>query len=131
MGPYRATRPGGADEVPASSNQNLRWRHHSPRTEPAYCHWVKRYVRFHNVLHPARNSIIPTPITCRDQWVKAKQIVEGTGFIVFSAESRRRLIRVLTENSASYAGQSNHCSLIGDDMKIGMSNRPECGNIVI
>lgn len=31
----------------------LRSRHYSRRTEQTYCHWVKRYVHFHNVRHPA------------------------------------------------------------------------------
>jgi site-specific recombinase XerD len=30
----------------------LRARHHSPRTEQTYCHWVKRFIFFHNVRHP-------------------------------------------------------------------------------
>jgi integron integrase len=31
----------------------LRSRHYSRRTEQTYCLWVKRYIRFHNVRHPA------------------------------------------------------------------------------
>ncbi len=31
----------------------LRARHYSRRTEEAYCHWVRRYVRFHRLRHPA------------------------------------------------------------------------------
>jgi integron integrase len=30
----------------------LRSRHYSRRTEQTYCHWVKRYIFFHNVRHP-------------------------------------------------------------------------------
>ncbi|MGH2566917.1 MAG: integron integrase [Bacteroidota bacterium] len=30
----------------------LRSRHYSPRTEQSYCHWVRRYIYFHNVRHP-------------------------------------------------------------------------------
>ncbi len=33
--------------------QALRSRHYSRRTEQTYCHWVKRYIHFHNVRHPA------------------------------------------------------------------------------
>ncbi|MEZ4599011.1 MAG: integron integrase [Syntrophotaleaceae bacterium] len=33
--------------------QALRVRHYSPRTEKTYCEWVKRYIFFHNVRHPA------------------------------------------------------------------------------
>ena len=31
----------------------LRSRHYSHRTETTYCHWVKRYIFFHHVRHPA------------------------------------------------------------------------------
>jgi integron integrase len=31
----------------------LRARHYSPRTEQSYRHWVKRFIFFHNVRHPA------------------------------------------------------------------------------
>jgi integron integrase len=31
----------------------LRARHSSPRTEQTYCHWVKRFIFFHHVRHPA------------------------------------------------------------------------------
>ena len=31
----------------------LRSRHYSRRTEQAYCHWVKRFIFFHHVRHPA------------------------------------------------------------------------------
>jgi integron integrase len=30
----------------------FRSRHYSRRTEQTYCHWVKRYIHFHNVRHP-------------------------------------------------------------------------------
>ncbi|HNT34434.1 MAG TPA: phage integrase N-terminal SAM-like domain-containing protein, partial [bacterium] len=33
--------------------QALRTRHYSRSTEQTYCHWVKRYVHFHNLRHPA------------------------------------------------------------------------------
>jgi len=32
----------------------LRSRHYSRRTEQTYCHWIKRYIHFHNVRHPAK-----------------------------------------------------------------------------
>ncbi len=28
-------------------------RHYSVRTQQAYCHWVKRFIYFHDVRHPA------------------------------------------------------------------------------
>ena len=34
----------------------LRTRHYSRRTEEAYCHWVRRYVYFHQVRNPAEMS---------------------------------------------------------------------------
>ena len=36
--------------------ESLRSRHYSPRTEQAYCHWVRRYIHFHNIRHPAEMS---------------------------------------------------------------------------
>ena len=33
-------------------HDTLQSRHYSPRTEKAYCQWVKRYIRFHNIRHP-------------------------------------------------------------------------------
>ena len=34
-------------------HQALRSRHYSRRTEQTYCHWVRRYIFFHKVRHPA------------------------------------------------------------------------------
>jgi hypothetical protein len=31
----------------------LRARHYSPRTEQTYCQWIKRFVFFHKLRHPA------------------------------------------------------------------------------
>lgn len=31
----------------------LRTRHYSPRTEKTYCQWIKRYIHFHGLRHPA------------------------------------------------------------------------------
>lgn len=64
--------PGPGDAAPASSvhspatpppgrqpklldrlREALRARHYSRRTEQSYCHWVKRFIFFHNVRHPA------------------------------------------------------------------------------
>jgi site-specific recombinase XerD len=33
--------------------EGLRARHYSRRTEQTYCSWVKRFIYFHNVRHPA------------------------------------------------------------------------------
>jgi len=37
----------------AQMREALRARHYSSRTEQAYCHWVRRYIFFHGVRHPA------------------------------------------------------------------------------
>jgi site-specific recombinase XerD len=36
----------------------LRSRHYSRRTEQAYCHWVKRFIYFHNVRHPFATHLL-------------------------------------------------------------------------
>ena len=33
-------------------HEALRSRHYSGRTEQTYCHWVKRFIYFHNIRHP-------------------------------------------------------------------------------
>lgn len=37
-----------------SIREALRSRHYSRCTEQAYCHWVKRFIFFHKVCHPAK-----------------------------------------------------------------------------
>ena len=32
--------------------ERIRYLHYSRRTEEAYVHWVKRFIRFHGVRHP-------------------------------------------------------------------------------
>lgn len=44
-----ARRPKLVDQL----RESLRSRHYSPRTEQTYCHWVRRYIHFHNIRHPA------------------------------------------------------------------------------
>jgi hypothetical protein len=34
-------------------HQAIRARHHSPKTEESYVHWIKRFIFFHNKRHPA------------------------------------------------------------------------------
>jgi len=34
----------------------LRLKHYSIRTEEAYVNWIKRYIYFHNVRHPAETG---------------------------------------------------------------------------
>ena len=42
-----------APKLMDSMRDALRSRHYSRRTEKAYCLWVRRYVRFHKMRHPA------------------------------------------------------------------------------
>ncbi len=44
---------GGKPKLLDRLREALRSRHYSRRTEQAYCHWVKRFIFFHNVRHPA------------------------------------------------------------------------------
>lgn len=45
------TRP--KPKLPDQMREALRSRHYSRRTEATYCHWVKRFIFFHKVRHPA------------------------------------------------------------------------------
>ena len=60
------TSPASVNERPADTSKTghkqklldrlreaLRARHYSRRTEQTYCHWVKRFIFFHKVRHPA------------------------------------------------------------------------------
>jgi integrase len=61
----------------------LRSRHYSRRTEQTYCHWVKRFIFFHHVRHPAEmaepemNQFL-THLAIKDAVVKAGLIKRGT-----------------------------------------------------
>lgn len=52
-------RPSGTSETDRkpklmdSLRESLRSRHYSRRTEQTYCHWVRRFILFHKVRHPA------------------------------------------------------------------------------
>lgn len=48
--PARFSRP---PKLLDQMREALRSRHYSRRTEQAYCQWVKRYIHFHHVRHPA------------------------------------------------------------------------------
>ncbi len=48
-------------------HEALRSRHYSRRTEQTYCHWVKRYIFFHKVRHPAYQDRSGTPRPQRSQ----------------------------------------------------------------
>lgn len=50
--PLRIVNPGGPKLIDRL-REALRARHYSRRTEQSYCHWVKRYIFFHHVRHPA------------------------------------------------------------------------------
>jgi integron integrase len=44
---------GGEPKLLDQLRGSLRAGHYSRRTEQAYCHWVRRFIFFHNVRHPA------------------------------------------------------------------------------
>jgi integron integrase len=48
--------PGGERKLIPRLRGALRSRHYSPRTEEVYCHWIRRFVYFHHVRHPAEMS---------------------------------------------------------------------------
>jgi integron integrase len=45
--------PPGKPKLLRQVRQAIRIRHYSPRTEEAYVHWIRRYIFFHKVRHPA------------------------------------------------------------------------------
>ena len=45
--------------------QAIRIRHYSPRTEQAYVNWIRRYIFFHNVRHPAEMGSPSSTRSCR------------------------------------------------------------------
>jgi integron integrase len=45
--------PGTGPKLLDRLHEALRSRHYSRRTEETYCHWVRRFIYFHNVRHPA------------------------------------------------------------------------------
>lgn len=45
--------PGQIPRLLDRLREALRSRHYSRRTEQTYCHWVKRFIFFHNMRHPA------------------------------------------------------------------------------
>ena len=54
--PRPAHPPSGGNRKPKlldQLRQALRSRHYSRRTEQTYCHWVKRFIYFHNIRQPA------------------------------------------------------------------------------
>jgi len=48
-----AQKPPAAPKLLARVRDAIRARHYSPRTEQAYVHWIRRYIFFHGVRHPA------------------------------------------------------------------------------
>ncbi len=53
QGPPGAASPRGPTRLLGQLRLALRSRHYSKRTEQAYCLWVRRFVRFHDLRHPA------------------------------------------------------------------------------
>jgi integron integrase len=50
----RSAQPARPPKLLEQLRQALRSRHYSRKTEQSYCHWVKRFVRFHNLRHPSK-----------------------------------------------------------------------------
>jgi integron integrase len=50
---HGAASAGSATRLLDQQRLALRSRHYSKRTEPAYCLWVRRFVHFHDLRHPA------------------------------------------------------------------------------
>jgi len=42
----------GPPRLMVQVREELRARHYSDRTEDAYCHWIRRYIKFHGLRHP-------------------------------------------------------------------------------
>ena len=51
--PYKQSRTVRKPRLLEQLRQALRSRHYSRRTEQTYCQWVKRFIYFHKVRHPA------------------------------------------------------------------------------
>ncbi len=51
--PQTAPEPGQKPKLLDRLREALRSSHYSRRTEQSYCHWVKRFIFFHNKRHPA------------------------------------------------------------------------------
>ena len=51
--PSRTLETGRKPKLMDNLREALRSRHYSHRTEQTYCHWVKRFIFFHKVRHPA------------------------------------------------------------------------------
>ncbi|SEJ32311.1 Phage integrase, N-terminal SAM-like domain [Azotobacter beijerinckii] len=43
----------GEPKLPGRVREQIRIRHYSIRTETAYIKWVRDFIRYHNVRHPA------------------------------------------------------------------------------
>ena len=52
----RSSLGGGKPKLLGQLHEALRSRHYNRRTEQTYCNWVKRFIYFHNVRHPAEMS---------------------------------------------------------------------------
>ncbi len=51
--PADASKSGHKPKLPGCLRESFRSRHYSRRTEQTYCHWVRRFIFFHKVCHPA------------------------------------------------------------------------------
>jgi integron integrase len=93
------------DEMRAS----LRARHYSHRTEEAYCLWVRRYVRFHGLRHPAEMG---------DEEINA--------FLTHLAVTEHVSASTQTQALSALLFLYRHVlgRPVGDDLELVRSNRP-------
>jgi len=56
MDPIPRNHPADKPKLLDQVRSEIRKRHYSPRTEEAYISWIRRFIRFHEVRHPASMS---------------------------------------------------------------------------
>ena len=85
--PRRHAAPRGAERAPSPQpvgtiaparlldplRERIRYLHYSIRTEDAYVHWVRGYVRFHGLRHP--RSMGPDEVRAYLSWLAVEQRV--------------------------------------------------------
>ena len=93
---HGGSRSQGTMKLLAQVRAVLRTKHYSPRTEESYVGWVRRFVRFHGLRHPASallffyEHVIGTPLRSRGAVVRAKQLERLP--IVLARDEARRVI---------------------------------------
>ena len=73
----------------------IRYLHYSLRTEEAYVHWVRAYIRFHELRHPA--ELAQAEVEAFLTWLAAERQVD---LLVMGAVSRSRLREIFLGSTA-------------------------------